>query len=181
MERSPRGRTRRDAARLLGLAPVALAAALPPRGAAAAKQWCKTDPIVRIDGQTADILLSSHLEMRQLATGPARVVVTVPAGVPARLIATDPGFGGNGYDVRFEESGRLDDDGQVLEVLINVYAPALDGRHGVLPVRVTFTPRGDGRLVPGQALGLANEWVTLRSPAGTPSSRAMQGARPTSR
>jgi hypothetical protein len=166
---------------LLGLSAVAVTAALVPRAAAATHGWCRTDPIVRIGGQTADILLSSHLEMRQLATGPARVVVTVPTGVPARLIATDPGFGGNGYDVRFEESGRLDDDGQVLEVLIDVYAPALDGAHGALPVRVTFTPRGDGRLVPGQALGLANEWVTLRSPAGTPSSRAMQGARPTSR
>ena len=163
MDRSPRGRTRRDAVRLLGLAALALPAALVPRAAAATHGWCRTDPIVRIDGQTADILLSSHLEMRLLATGPAEVVVAVPTGVSARLVATDPGFGGNGYDVRFEESGRLDDDEQVLEVRIKVYAPALDGLHGALPVRVDFTPRGDGRLVPGRAIGLANEWVTLRT------------------
>jgi hypothetical protein len=157
-------RTRRDAVRLLGLSALAVPTALAPRPARAIHGWCKTDPIVQIDGQTADIYLSSHLEMKQLASGPAEVVVTVPTGVPVRLVATDPGFGGLGYDVRFAESGGLTDNGHVLEVRVKVYAPALDGLHGVLPVRVDFTPRGTGRLVPGEAEGVANEWVTLRTP-----------------
>jgi hypothetical protein len=141
---------------------------LHPRDARATHGWCQQDPIVKIDGQTADIFLSSHLEMLTLASGPAKIVVTVPTGISTRLVATDPGFGGNGYDVRFAESDRLTDNPNVLQVRIKVYAPALDDLTGVLPLtlplRVKFTPRGNGRLVAGEATGEANSWVTLRTP-----------------
>ena len=163
MDRLDRRRTRRDAVRLLGLTALALPVALLPRAAGATHSWCRTDPIVRIDGQTADVLLSSHDEMRELATGPAKIVVTAPSGVPAKLVATDLGFGGWGYDVRFVESDRLRNGADALEVLVEVYAPARDGEDGPLPIKVDFTPRGDGRLAPGQAEGWANKWVRLRT------------------
>ena len=161
MDRLDRRRTRRDAVRLLGLAALALPVALRPRAAGAIHGWCRIDPIVQIDGQTADAFLSSHDEMRQLATGPAKLVFTVPTGVPAKLIATDPGFNRKGYDVRFAESDKLRNAAGALEVRVEVYAPALDGPDGPLPVRVDFVPRGNGRLAPGQAEGRANEWVRL--------------------
>ena len=141
MDRLARRRTRRDAARLLGLAPVALAAALSARGAGATKQWCKVDPVVRIGGEVADILLSSHEEMQAAATGPARVVVTVPRGVEFEQLSEDEGFGGHGYDVRFERFEDLKDTGGALRLRVAVYAPATDGS---VPVRLDFVPRRDG-------------------------------------
>ena len=157
MDRLDHPCTRRDAARLLGLAPVALAAALPPRGAGASKQWCKVDPVVKIDGEVADIVLSSYEEMEEAATGPAQVVVTVPPGVETVLRSTDRGFGGHGYDVRFERFEDLKDTGGALRLRVAVYAPATDGS---VPVRLDFVPRRDGgRLQAVTAEGAANAWV----------------------
>ena len=161
MEHFPSRHTRRDAVRLLGLAALMLPAALRPRAVDAILGWCRNDPTITIDGQTADIFLSSYEEMNQLATGPAHVVVTVPTGVPTALISADAGFGGHGYHVRFVHSKKLTSSDQILEVQINVHAPARQGLDGPLPVRVEFIPRGAGRLVPGSAEGWASEWVTL--------------------
>jgi hypothetical protein len=162
VDHSAARRTRRDAIRLLALGAVAVPA-LRPRAARAIIGWCRRDPIVQIDGQTAHILLSSYLEMDELATGPSEVTVTVPEGISARLLATDPGFAHFGYDVRFKESPHLANTDRVLEVVIEVLSPALDGLEGPLPVLVDFSPRGNGRLAPGQAQGLANELITLRT------------------
>jgi hypothetical protein len=142
----------------LGLVAVLTTAAAPDAGAI--NVWCRTDPIVQIDGQTADVFISSYEEMKLLAAGPTKVRVTVPPGVDTRLVATDQGFGGWGYEVSFAESAALKDRGDVLEVRIEVYAPALDA---ALPVRVAFTPRGTGRLAPGTAEGTANAWVSVQT------------------
>ena len=158
--------TRRDAVRLFGLAALVLPAALRPRAVDAILGWCRRDPTITIDGQIADIFLLSYDEMDLLARGPSQVVVTVPTGVPTQLIATDPGFGGHGYHVRFRQSDNLTNTDRILEVQIEVFAPAQDRPDGPLPVRVEFTPRGTGRLIPGWAEGLANKWVTLH--ANTP-------------
>ena len=156
-------RTRRDALRLLGLAAVALPAALRPGGAWATRGWCQTDPIVEIAGQRVDIALSSYEEMLELATGPAQVIITVPKGVPIRLVSTDAGFGGHGYDVRFNRSRKLANTEQVLEVQIKVRAPARKAPGRPLPLRVTLTPLDAGRLVADEAQGRANTWVVLRT------------------
>ncbi len=163
MDRAP-GRTRRDALRLLGLAAVTLPAALRPAEIGATRGWCQTDPIVEIAGQRVDIALFSYEEMLELATGPAEVIVTVPRGVPVRLVSTDRGFGGHGYDVRFKRSKKLPNTEQVLRVQIKVRAPARNLPEGPLPLRVTLTPLEVGRLVAYEEQGLANDWVVLLTP-----------------
>ena len=140
----------------LALVAVLLALAAAPAGASI--RVCRADPVVLIDGQIADILLSSYAEMKDAATGPAKVVVTVPSGVRAELVATDLGFGGHGYEVRFADSDRLRVTERQLEVRVEVYVPATDGS---LPVWVEFTPRGVGRLSAGSAEGRANDWISL--------------------
>ena len=126
--------------------------------AGARPTWCKRDPVVQIGGQTADVLVSSYEAMNGAATGPVAIVVTVPTGVAAVLRATDAGFGGWGYDVRFAESDALRNTSRSLQVRVEVYAPATDA---LLPVKVQFTPRGTGRLSGGSASGTANSWVVL--------------------
>ena len=173
MHDSPCRRPRRDAVRLLGLAALALPAALRPRTADALRGWCRLDPIVTIDGQLASIFIASYLEMQLLATGPTEVVVTVPPGIRSRLVATDLGFGLHGYDVRFAESDELTATQDGLEVQIKVVVPARDAADGPLPVTVDFIPLGFGRLTPGSAEGLANTWVILRAPEPTPPQGAL--------
>jgi len=160
------GRTLEDAImggrfRLLAavLAALVLCAAAP--GAGARPAWCKKDPIVQVDGQTANIVISSHATMDEAATGPVEVVVTAPTGVEAVLRATDDGFGGHGYVVRFAASDALANTAHALQVRVEVYAPAADSS---LPVTVEFLPRGAGRLAAGSAAGSANSWVLLVTP-----------------
>ena len=140
------------------LAALALLLAVP--GASAGRSWCKSDPVVMIDGHVADIWLSSYVEMDAAATGPAQVVVTVPTGVAAELLAVDNGFGGHGYDIGFAESSKLKATATSLQVQVQAYVPATDGS---LPVKVQFIPRGTGPLKAASATGLANAWVMLKT------------------
>jgi hypothetical protein len=59
----------------------------------AGRAWCRTDPLVRIGGDLADIFVAAPPKALLVVTGPNEVVVTVPKGVPARLILADLGFG----------------------------------------------------------------------------------------
>ena len=117
--------TRRRALRLVGSA--ALALALPalrgPRGADARLGWCRADPVVKIDGQTAHVYVSARVrnmrEARALATGPTRVVVAVPPDVEAEYVAGNAGFG-FGYEVVVEPSTDLAATATTLPVRVTV-------------------------------------------------------------
>jgi hypothetical protein len=155
--------TRRDNIRLLCLSALAVPVALQSRAARAVKGWCRRDPIVKIGDLTARIVLSSSSAMDKLATGPTQVVVTVPAGVPTRFVATDPGFGHLGYNVRFAQSHELIANDHFVEAQVEVYTPAVNPPDGPLPLLVTFIPLGAGFPVSSEAQGLANQWVFHRS------------------
>jgi hypothetical protein len=152
--------TRRKFLRLLGgaaLAPVAAGAAAD--GAEAARTWCRTDPVVKIDGKVADVWLSSYQELHETATGPSQIVVSVPPGVSTELLATDLGFGRHGYVVSFQEDPSLRWNGRQPSVAISVYTPSGDSS---LPLRVDFTPRSS-RLTAARANGSVNQWITLQT------------------
>jgi hypothetical protein len=155
--------TRRAAVRLLAVGALMAPAALQSGAARAIKGWCRRDPIVKIGDVTAHIVLSSHDEMNELATGASQLVITVPKGVPTRFVACDPGFGHLGYDVRFVESRDLIADYGSIEVQLEAHTPAANPPDGPLPLLVTFTALGRGRPASDQAEGQANEWVLLRA------------------
>ena len=127
--------------------------------AAAIRNWCRTDPVVSIDGELADVFVSAPAEAPTLVTGPNRIVVRLPAGVRATLVASDLGFG-KGTAVSFDEAKRLRVTDRGIEVEIEAYVPATDD---AMPVRVEFAPRAVGILWPASAEGTANEWITLRT------------------
>ena len=162
-ERNPAGLTRRQAARLLGGAALALAPGLArPRDAGAFRRWCRVDPVFRIGGQTAHVWVAAYVrDMRQaraLASGETKLVLTVPKGIKARYVASDDGFG-YGYEVDVEEAADLEGTGQVLPVRLAVTVPmAKDG----VPIRVEFVPRrAKGRLRPGSDEGTANAEIAF--------------------
>ena len=138
---------------------VVVAALATATDAAAIRTWCRTDPVVAIDGELADVFVAAPANAPLLVTGPNRIVVKVPPGVRARLVASDVGFG-KGEEVTFEESRKLrvTDDG--IEVRVEVYVPATDDD---MPVRVEFAPRVVGILSPASAEGTANAWVSLQT------------------
>ncbi len=120
----------------------------------ASRVWCRTDPVVSIDGQLADIFVAAPLRV----TGPNRVLVMVPVGVDAELVATDLGFG-QGTNVAFAESAALRTTARGFQVRIRVYVPARDA----MPVRLEFAHRLGQLLSPATARGTANTWVTLQA------------------
>ena len=167
MEPSPRDGTnavfsRRSAlafgARVLSLAIPVYALTAP--GAAASVRWCRSDPLVAIDGELADIFVAAPIEAPLTVTGPTEIVVTVPKReVSAELILATLGFG-RGEKVTFAESSRLKVTDAGIQVQIDVFVPASDD---AMPVRVEFAPRIIGILSPASAEGVANTWVTLRT------------------
>jgi hypothetical protein len=125
---------------------------------AASKGWCRTDPIVSIDGRTADIFISGPETAPLQVTGPNLVYVIVPVGVPASLVATDMGFG-HGTETNFLESSSLKVTEEGVEVLIGLYVPANDD---TMPVRLEFAPLLVEMLRPVSVEGTANTWLTLK-------------------
>jgi len=138
---------------LLGI--LAISTAVAP--AAASKCWCRTDPVVLVGGQLADVFVSGPLDAPLLVTGPTQIVVTVPVGVDAYLLLGDLGFG-RGTTVSFAEASDLEVSPQGIELRIATYVPALDD---AMPVRVEFAPRLIGILWPDAADGTANQWIVF--------------------
>ena len=140
------------------LAALALLLAVP--GADAGRAWCRKDPVVMIDGRVADILLSSHPALHDAATGPAEIVVWVPVGVPAELLAVDNGFGGHGYAVAFAESAELGAGREGPQVRVDAYVPSANGS---LPLVVDFKPRGSGHAAASARGSVNTRWVSLET------------------
>ena len=127
--------------------------------AAAFRQWCRTDPIVRIGGKTVNIFVSSDPAILGRALGPTEVVIGVPKGVATEVIMTDDGFG-YGETVRFVQTPkpRSKKGTGPIDVAVGAFVPAADG---TLPVLVEFIPQ-DGA-PPVTVEGLTNTWITLRA------------------
>jgi hypothetical protein len=141
---------------VLGL--VALLFSVTP--ASAGRVWCSSDPVIKVNGQAVDVLVSSYSEMNTSATGPVQFVVTVPVGSSASVLATDNGFG-YGYSVTVRTSSTLKKTATSTQVRIEVYAPSVDGS---LPVKIDVKPRSVGPVKATITQGLANKWVTARTP-----------------
>lgn len=119
--------------------------------------WCKTDPVVLIDGELADIFVSAPLTAPLVVTGPTQIVVTLPVGIDAAVVLTDLGFG-HGERVTFRTSHALRVTSAGIPVRIAVYVPARDG---TLPIQVEFAAGVLELLSPATARGTANQWIIL--------------------
>jgi hypothetical protein len=142
---------------LLVFSLVTLAFVVLAPGASAARAWCRTDPLIVVDGTLADVFVSGPLTAPLKVTGPTKMIVTVPEGVKAHLILQDLGFL-RGYDFKFVQSSELQKTDKGIEIRIEVYVPARDSS---MPIKVEFSPRLLGILAPEGVEGTANEWITL--------------------
>jgi hypothetical protein len=124
----------------------------------ASRRWCRSDPVITVEGQVADIFVSARLDDLTSVTGPTQIVVEIPVGIDARLIARGVGFG-YGEEVTFVESRNLRASKRGIDLRIEVLVPASDDD---MPVLVEFAPRLVGVLAPVGAEGTANDWIRLR-------------------
>jgi hypothetical protein len=144
------------------IAPVVLVLAVfafgTPR-AAADIGWCRTDPGVAVGGQVVNIFVSAPPEILTAATGPTAVVVSVPVGIEAEVLWTDPGFG-YGETVTIVESSRLRASRGGLQIIVAVTVPA----SAKLPVLVEIVPESAGGVsasATGSTNGTVRTWTTL--------------------
>ncbi len=54
--------------------------------------WCKSDPVVSLNGTLVDITVGIPLEYEPLVTGPVRIEVQTPESVERELVLSGPGF-----------------------------------------------------------------------------------------
>ena len=143
---------------------IVLCAGVGLQSAGAARGWCLADPVIMVDGQLADVFVSSDVSMLLSARGPIQLAVEIPSGSSGSLVLTDLGFG-HGYRVSFVESSDLVRDASHTQVRVSVYAPATKS----LPVQVTFAPRALNAglraiLIGATAEGSSNTWIGLTTP-----------------
>lgn len=120
--------------------------------------WCRTDPIMLIDGNIVDIFVTGPLLTPLYVTGPNHIVISVPREIDAHLVLAGPGFG-RGEKVTVEKRSDLKVHGDSFEVEVKAYVPARKN----IDIGVEFAPNVVGVLFPDRATGKANEWVTLRT------------------
>src|SRR5690606_4355013 len=121
--------------------------------------WCRSDPIVLIDGHIADIFVTGPLTAPLNVTGPNQIVITTPPGVTRYLVLSTLGSG-RGAAVRFQTSNELKRTPRGVEIEVAVFVPS---RASSMDVGVEFAPNLIGLLAPERASGKANSWVVLRT------------------
>jgi hypothetical protein len=128
-----------------------------PRSTAeGSRGWCRSDPLILIEGVVIDIFCTAPLTAPLYVTGPTEIVVSVPMGVQAALELAGPGFG-RGEVVRFEERSRLRQSDEGLEIEVEVYVPA----SSELPIGVELARNLVGILDPTVGEGVTNQWISL--------------------
>ena len=121
--------------------------------------WCRSDPVLQIEGALADIFVSIPASDVPEVTGPTQFVITTPVGVKKAVLLTSPGFR-YGETVTFQESHALKMNSKGIQLRIAAYVPSMDG---TTPVLVEFAPRVVGILSPISAKGSTNQWITYET------------------
>lgn len=104
--------------------------------------WCKSDPVVSLDGTLVDITVGIPLEYAPLVKGPTRIEIQTPESVARRLIVSGPGFNGYPEEVVFtDRTGEVVDKRFPATIKVRVpidKAELSPGEH--VPVEVTVLP-----------------------------------------
>ncbi|MDP9380986.1 MAG: hypothetical protein M3Q29_12725 [Chloroflexota bacterium] len=104
--------------------------------------WCKTDPVVTLNGTVVDIQVDIPLDYVLLVNGPTSIEIQTPKSVARELILSGPGFNGYGEEVFFTDGGGVVKDNQI-PTTITVQVPIDESQLSadeVVPVRVTVIP-----------------------------------------
>jgi hypothetical protein len=103
--------------------------------------WCRRDPILKIDDKLVRIDVYSKKQILDVVTGPTKLRVFVPKQVDFSVVAQDEGFG-QGWDISFDsqEQLRVDKDKGTVEIRVEVFVPTPE--YVRLPVKVLISDPG---------------------------------------
>jgi hypothetical protein len=138
---------------------LALSLMVPSSAASRSVGWCRSDPVVKIGDDVADIFLSAPIDAPLKVTGPNEIIVIIPDTLSGSVVAETQGFG-KGEKVTIVQSPDLQVTKNGIEVEIKAFVPV----NGVkMRVHVEFAPRVVGLLAPDRKKGFANDWIVLKT------------------
>ena len=94
-----------------------------PQQVRAGVVWCKSDPIVRLNGTLVDVQIAIPLEYQLLVNGPTRFEIQTSGSVTRALYLSDPGLNLQGIQVVFVTNQALKVMGQQFQTRIKVTVP----------------------------------------------------------
>ncbi|MEA2596838.1 MAG: hypothetical protein QOF01_3307 [Thermomicrobiales bacterium] len=123
----------------------------------AGKGWCRSDPIVSLNGVELQFWIAIPEEEQADVIGPISVTLVAPRSSDLTLIYTDPGFSGYGESIQLAGNGdQIAEDG-TFTVTATVSVPMRGNQF--IPMQVEIVPdSGESVYVEGEAVGLT---VTL--------------------
>ncbi len=110
--------------------------------------WCKSDPVVSLNGTLVDITVGIPLEYETLVNRPTRIEIQTPESVERDLIRSGPGFNGYGEEVFFtDRTGEVQQKQfpATIKVRVPIDKPKLEAGE-VVPVEVSVL--ADNALLP---------------------------------
>lgn len=122
--------------------------------ASAGKGWCRSDPIVSLNGVQVQFWIAMPVEYQSNVIGPIAITFVAPRASNLALVSSDSGFNGYGEAVQLAGNGsRFNADGS-FRVKISVGVPVLGNQS--VPLRVEITPESGGSVsVEGDATGVS--------------------------
>ncbi len=127
----------------------------PVRRALAGLAWCRTDPVVRIDGRRLDIGVEAQETMLDNRTGPIKVRVQIPENSTFAVVYADNGFG-LGYDIDPVRLAGLEREPGRTQYRVRVYCPS-----SASELVHIYTDPLDSNHGSAFNTGLANDWITV--------------------
>ncbi len=90
--------------------------------ASADLRWCRTDPIITLNGAVVDLSVAIPLEFVPLVNGPVEYEVQTPVFTRRQLIVNDLGYNGYGSKVIFKDGSGTMKNGQI-PTTVRVHIP----------------------------------------------------------
>lgn len=85
-------------------------------------RWCRTDPIITLNGAVVDISVAIPLEYVPLVNGPVQYEIQTPMSTKRQVILNDVGYNGHGSKVIFKDGSGTVQDGEI-PTTVRVYIP----------------------------------------------------------
>jgi hypothetical protein len=136
----------------------------------AGKGWCRSDPVVDLNGIRINVIVSIPWDSQYDALGPINVTFTAPRTSNLTVVSTDAGFNGYGESVTLLlNNQQIAPDGSF--TLITKVSVPMRGNQFV-PMQVSIIPQsGQSITVQGYTVGLE---TTVRVNGNTVSSPTVQ-------
>lgn len=121
--------------------------------ASAGKGWCRSDPIVRINGADLQVWVAIPIDDLPDVIGPIQIELVVPRGSINEIVYVDDGFNGFGEAFRWAHGDSAVASDGSLTVTARVSVPIRNGRY--VPMQVELIPgNGIASAVYGETVGV---------------------------